>query len=108
MIGVSKGRFSFLFFSFHLFLRWGTKSSTYWYCPRRLIHSIVLFLVPADPVHLRGRLMVEQTEALFYEHNAQFLGSLKDRSVILAACRGGDVFCTRSACSEYVVDEWEL
>jgi hypothetical protein len=72
-------------------------------------HSIMIHHVTADPLHFQGAyLVVEQAETLFYKHDAQFLGSLKDRSVILASCGGSNVFCARAACSEHVVDEREL
>lgn len=35
--------------------------------------------------------MVEETNALLNEGDAQLLGSLEDRGVVLAASRGGDV-----------------
>jgi len=56
-----------------------------------LLHRDIPF--PVDLVHPESSVM-EQTEALLDEHNSQFFRSLKDRSVILAACGCRDVLCT--------------
>lgn len=53
-------------------------------------------------------LVVEETDVLLHEGDAQFLGCLKDGTVVLAASWGGDVLDTGTSCAEHVVDEWEL
>lgn len=52
--------------------------------------------------------MVEQTDVLLHEGDAQLLGSVEDGAIVLAATRGGDILGTRARCAENIVDEGEL
>lgn len=52
--------------------------------------------------------MVEQTDTLLDEGDAQLLGGLEDRGVVLAAGGGGNVLDTGAGSAEDVVDEGEL
>jgi hypothetical protein len=52
--------------------------------------------------------MVEETDVLLHERDAQLLGRLENRDVVLAASRGGDVLDARAGGTVDVVDEGEL
>lgn len=58
----------------------------------------------ADSTHL----VVEQTNVLLDESDAEFLGRAEDGLVVLAAGGSGDVLDARAGGAEDVVDEWEL
>ncbi|KAG5983232.1 hypothetical protein E4U54_006271, partial [Claviceps lovelessii] len=51
---------------------------------------------------------MEQTNVLFHKGDAELLGRFKDRAVVLAPARGGDVADAGAGCAEDVVDEGEL
>lgn len=52
--------------------------------------------------------MVEETNVLLYEGDAELLGCLEDGAVVLAAARSGNVLGSRTGNTEDVVDEGEL
>lgn len=51
---------------------------------------------------------MEKASALLDEGNAELLGSLKDRSIVLATARSSNVLDTRAGSAENVVDKGEL
>ena len=53
-------------------------------------------------------LVVEETDALLHEGDAQLLGRLEDGRVVLAAAGSGDVLDAGAGGAEDVVDEGEL
>ena len=52
--------------------------------------------------------MVEQPRTLLHKCNAQILGSVEDRLIVVAAHWTSDVLHATSCCSIDVVDEGEL
>lgn len=54
------------------------------------------------------RLVMEETDVLLHKGDAQLLGRLEDRDVVLAASGGGDVLDARAGSTVNVVDEGEL
>ena len=57
--------------------------------------------------HLSHHLVVEESDVLFHERDAQLLCRLEHRAVVLAACRRSDVLGTASVRPEDIIDEWE-
>jgi hypothetical protein len=53
-------------------------------------------------------LMMEETDALLNESDAELLSGLKDSRVILTASWRSDILNSRAAGTENIVDEWEL
>lgn len=53
-------------------------------------------------------LVVEQTDTLLNEGDAQLLSSLEDGGIVLATSGGGDVLDTGAGSAEDVVNEGEL
>ena len=69
---------------------------------KRLLHLEHL------PITRGFRLVMEQPGALLDKRNAQFLGRLEDRAVVLASAGRGDVLGAGAGGTEDVVDEGEL